>query len=218
LLPWGTYQWLPSEVTFDNNGVAKIDSYINNLHPDVHQPLYEVLSKAVDKAVPLWEECLSWSHDRTRLLVDGCGYEDMECPTYPGLNDEDMEGADEQEREWQREDHYRDYLHTYPEEARVVQPSPTQDYVPLEQIIEEKGLRRLDLRSDFRDGLQIIFKLATIHLTPEQPQYSGSNWHVEGALNEHICATALFYYDSGNVTDSYLEFRQHADAEDMVMK
>lgn len=26
--------------------------------------------------------------------------------------------------------------------------------------------------------------------------------------NEHICASALYYYDSSNVTDSYLAFRE----------
>jgi hypothetical protein len=40
----------------------------------------------------------------------------------------------------------------------------------------------------------------------------------EGALNEHICATALFYYDSENIEPNFLEFRQHIDAQDMVSR
>lgn len=47
---------------------------------------------------------------------------------------------------------------------------------------------------------------------------ANSKRHVEGALNEHICATALYYYDQDNVTDSYLQFRQSIDAEEMTMK
>ncbi len=31
---------------------------------------------------------------------------------------------------------------------------------------------------------QVIAKLATIHLTPERPEYPGGSWHVEGMLNE----------------------------------
>ena len=31
-------------------------------------------------------------------------------------------------------------------------------------------------------GLQIIVKLANIHLTPENPSYEGGTWHVEGQL------------------------------------
>jgi Protein of unknown function (DUF4246) len=41
--------------------------------------------------------------------------------------------------------------------------------------------------------------------------------HIEGALNEHICATALYYYDEENLTESSLAFRQTIDSEDMMM-
>lgn len=72
----------------------------------------------------------------------------------------------------------------------------------------------VDLRKDFREsGLQVIFKLANIHLTPEKPEYEGGSWHIEGALNEHICATALYYYDEENINESHLGFRQNVDAE-----
>lgn len=62
--------------------------------------------------------------------------------------------------------------------------------------------------------LQVIVKLANIHLTPENPSYPGGSWHFEGQINEHICATALFYYDNHNVTESRLAFRCIADAEE----
>ncbi|KAL2842538.1 hypothetical protein BJY01DRAFT_264474 [Aspergillus pseudoustus] len=58
--------------------------------------------------------------------------------------------------------------------------------------------------------LQVIVKLANIELTPEKPEYAGGSWHVEGQLNEHICATALYYYDSVNITESRLSFRQES--------
>ena len=69
----------------------------------------------------------------------------------------------------------------------------------------------VDLRSEYGPrGLQVIVKLANIELTPEKPEYAGGSWHVEGQLNEHIVATALYYYDLGNVTDSPLAFRQQS--------
>lgn len=41
----------------------------------------------------------------------------------------------------------------------------------------------VDLRRDyFHRGLQVIVKLANIHLTPEKPEYEGGTWHVEGQL------------------------------------
>lgn len=66
------------------------------------------------------------------------------------------------------------------------------------------------LRKKFRDeGLQVIIKMASIELTPEKPEFPAGGWHVEGQLNERICATALFYVDSDNITDSSLSFRMH---------
>ena len=43
--------------------------------------------------------------------------------------------------------------------------------------------RRVDLKREFAGkGLQVIVKLANIHLTPEKPIYGGGTWHVEGQL------------------------------------
>lgn len=40
-----------------------------------------------------------------------------------------------------------------------------------------------DLKERFAErGLQIIVKLANIHLTPQKPEYEGGTWHVEGQL------------------------------------
>jgi hypothetical protein len=86
----------------------------------------------------------------------------------------------------------------------------------------------VDLKREFGEtGLQVIVKLANIYLTSDKPRYGGGTWHVEGQLvrvlanilprncsymfisqNEHICATALYYYDSDNITESRLSFRQ----------
>ncbi|KAJ3513910.1 hypothetical protein NLJ89_g2677 [Agrocybe chaxingu] len=70
---------------------------------------------------------------------------------------------------------------------------------------------QLDLREQFKEkGLQVIVKLANIQLTPENNHYAGGSWHVEGQLNEHICATALYYYSNENIADSTLAFRQQS--------
>ena len=91
--------------------------------------------------------------------------------------------------------------------------------MPFEETTDRPGAHCIDLREEFKDrGLQVIFKLANIHLDPSKPEYEGGTWHVEGALNEHICATALYYYDQENITDSHLSFRQSITCWDMVMK
>jgi septum formation topological specificity factor MinE len=63
-----------------------------------------------------------------------------------------------------------------------------------------------------QSGLQIIVKLASIELTPEKPHFPVGGWHVEGQMNESICATALYYLDSENITDSSLSFRMQTSA------
>ncbi|WKT53633.1 Protein of unknown function DUF4246 [Fusarium oxysporum f. sp. vasinfectum] len=63
--------------------------------------------------------------------------------------------------------------------------------------------------------LQVVVKLANIHLTPEKPTYSGDSWHTEGQINEHIYSIALFSYDNENITDSYIDSRTVANAEEL---
>ncbi|KAJ4324576.1 hypothetical protein N0V84_003855 [Fusarium piperis] len=67
------------------------------------------------------------------------------------------------------------------------------------------------LRERF-DNLQIIVKMASIELTPEKPNSPLGSWHVEGQMNEHIVATALYYLDSENVTPSHLQFRMQTSS------
>ncbi|KAH9264714.1 hypothetical protein BASA83_011817 [Batrachochytrium salamandrivorans] len=43
--------------------------------------------------------------------------------------------------------------------------------------------------------LQVIVKLASIHLTPDKPRYNGGSWRIEGTTNESIVATCLYYYE-----------------------
>jgi hypothetical protein len=91
--------------------------------------------------------------------------------------------------------------------ARLPEPPPFDniDYAPKE------GERLVER---FREsGLQIIVKMASIELTPEKPDFPAGGWHVEGQLNEYICATALYYLDSENVTSSSLSFRMQTPLE-----
>ena len=55
--------------------------------------------------------------------------------------------------------------------------------------------------------LQVITKLASIHLTPEEPRYEGGAWHVEGMVDDGIVATAICYFEQENISESGLAFR-----------
>ncbi|RLL98496.1 hypothetical protein CFD26_105121 [Aspergillus turcosus] len=70
----------------------------------------------------------------------------------------------------------------------------------------------ISLQERFRtEGLQIVVQVTSIDLTPDHPTYAGDQeFHVAGMLNEHIVATAVYYYDVDNITGAKISFEQEA--------
>ncbi|KAJ5633842.1 hypothetical protein N7528_001684 [Penicillium herquei] len=188
------FQWLPCDVALNPTepDSVRIVSYINNLHPVEHRGLYGVIEKVIARAIPLWNKTLngeSWLPDRIR-------YEGVEYEEHPEPEPVQRDGEDD-EAWWER---YTAWEKTRP----IQQPEPQ----VFEASNHELG-KSMDIQKLFgATGLQVIVKLANIELTPEKPEYDGGSWHIEGQLNERICATALYYYDSENITESTLGFRQ----------
>lgn len=243
------FQWLPTDVTIDEDGKAKIDSYINNVHPVEQRALYPVIEQFIQKSLPAWDVVYKWNDDFDfqRLKTDRagphCGTPDVckelyECrPHNRPLNDD--EAPRDEDEAW--EDNYdvsergvRDwdwFNATHPADLPDIVLESSDNKPKAEESKEEEDDKKstptpfVDIKADdvlssgFFDGasrIQVIVKLANIHLTPEQPDYPGGSWHVEGQMNEHICATALYYYSSDNITESRLAFRTKANVEDMV--
>jgi hypothetical protein len=78
-------------------------------------------------------------------------------------------------------------------EPGIFRPSPLKRYHDLgsERIFIRMGKpqptikpeRPVDILAHYGEkGIQVIVKLANIHLTPEKPKYEGGTWHVEGQL------------------------------------
>ncbi|KAL1603742.1 hypothetical protein SLS60_005332 [Paraconiothyrium brasiliense] len=201
------FQWLPCEVAFaDDNGV-KITSYINNLQPKKHKQLYEVLERVISKTIPMWDatlESAETSPEKPRIDLNEIPWIEPEGER-PRGEDEDSDDDDT----WELDNEWR-------EENRTLVPPEPGPFSTRRNGDSFMRLRKnsVNLRQRFANhGLQIIIKLASIHLTPEKPSYDGGAWHIEGQLNEHICASALYYYDSNNITDSYLSFREATSSE-----
>ncbi|KAE8153445.1 hypothetical protein BDV25DRAFT_168899 [Aspergillus avenaceus] len=189
-----SFQWLPCDVKF-NEGRCRVTSYINNLHPYKHRALYDVIEGVISRAVPLWDKALTqakeYGYQRRRIE-----YEHVDYLTHPEPEPLATEHntTDEGFDLWSR--------------SRPIQRPEPGDFEPP----DISPRHEINLRDRFRDkGLQVIVKLANIELTPDKPDYAGGTWHVEGQLNERICATAVYYYDSENITESTLAFRQRAD-------
>lgn len=232
------FQWLPCDVEIAG-GKAKIDTYINNVHPTDHAELYPVIERFIEKSLPAWDLIYRWptgdevfQRIQCKNVYPRCKLPTKPDPPYlcecnvthrPVDDDEDPRGHQEPD------DYYDERVDGWYEGSErekrdlawyianhgldIPQPDVEASYYPITaSSIKSEGY--------FGDTsrIQVIVKLANIHLTPDSPSYDGGSWHIEGQLNEHIVATALFYYDSDNISDCNLDFRVMADREELSME
>ncbi|KAH8809575.1 hypothetical protein DL96DRAFT_1821842 [Flagelloscypha sp. PMI_526] len=206
--------WIPSDFAIDQDGKARLLSPYINIHPS-NAALRAIIEQLVGVFVPMWERVLGavdrndrpdrvpWALDKVPLRIPDIG-----C-LWPGGPDENLYIDD---------DHYEesDYLEWGPPEMDERERrknwmrsrgEPDMTWPEVEDEFNfalENKFRVVDLKGQ---TLQVIVKLANIHLTPEKPKYNGGNWHVEGMLNERIVSTGIYYYDSDNISESTLSFR-----------
>lgn len=53
-----TYQWLPANMAFQDDGSVKFTSYINNLHPTKYPEVYRTVERLIETVLPAWDQCL----------------------------------------------------------------------------------------------------------------------------------------------------------------
>ncbi|MFI6982969.1 DUF4246 domain-containing protein [Embleya sp. NPDC050154] len=194
------FQWLPTDVDVSDDGDVAFRSYVNNVHPENHRELAAVLPDLLARLRPLLENVLTdLRHPRPlRIEADPYGWYDSEPepPDESSYSDEDA--YDEAVHAWEaaQDDWWENRRPVVPDAPAFTPP----------RLPDESA--RVDLRGR---RLQVIVKLATIHLTPDKPEYPGGSWHVEGMMNERIVSTAIYYWDSENITESTLSFRAALD-------
>ena len=191
----GNFQWLPCEVEFVPDGEnqssqpqdaaskeyskCKITSYINNLHPQRHADLYECIEEIIARAIPLWNrtlEGLTAGPVEPRIEYTDCVY-DPDPSTLP-------EDALLQREEGEPDHIWFVRLYDWEQSTKKIARPDPEKFEPPEQVDPED---QFDLKRDFgHRGLQVIVKLASIHLTPEKSEYKGGSWHVEGQV---VCST-----------------------------
>ncbi|CZS83052.1 unnamed protein product [Fusarium graminearum] len=180
------YQWLPSNVAFQEDGSVKFTSYINGLHPIEHREIYGTIEKLIEKALPAWDFCLACRRDHR--MVGSCRIQPrFGMPDNPddnndanwtvALEDVPIRAKDESSDESMNDDE-RQF-----EDWKIIR-EPIQPEAPEFKAWDYGTKPGESLRERFRD-IQ----------------------HVEGQMNEHIVGTALYYLDSENVTPSSIKFR-----------
>ncbi|OPB46695.1 hypothetical protein A0O28_0068190 [Trichoderma guizhouense] len=260
----------------DDSGQAKINSYINNLHPVEHADMYATIEKFITLALPALDIVYRWpkefSHQRIGVEniyydcktpnicpEEGCSWLNMPLPEVEAYlkrkkiheekdaleKEQNPEAADEKPvsvtlpkcdenhllnlklernedyldkflRDWilEGDEMCRDMLdrHSNPIFKWFIETHPFQ-FPELRSTSFDKHVRLKpsDVRSSAffprkNKHLQFIVQLTEIHLTPENPEYDGDVWDVDGWRNEHIVSTAFFCYDSDNTTDCRIYF------------
>ncbi|WP_129308862.1 DUF4246 domain-containing protein [Streptomyces sp. L2] len=198
------FQWLPTDVDVSEDGDVTFRSYVNNVHPETHRELASVLPDLFARLRPLLENVLTdLCHPRPpRIEADPWGWYGDSEPEYP------------QKASFSEDQAYKDALDAW-EEAHDDWWENRRPAVPDAPAFTAPELPGESARVDLRGrSLQVIVKLATIHLTPDKPEYAGGSWHVEGMLNERIVSTGIYYWDSENITESRLSFRAALDDPD----
>ncbi|RSL49029.1 hypothetical protein CEP53_009311 [Fusarium sp. AF-6] len=230
-------QWLPCNIDL-TGGKPRIVSYINNLHPVRDAPLYSIIERLIEKSLLAWD-IVHRSTDKvfevSRLqrikaikyrcsVPETCGYtcEPNNRPDRIYEESEDFtEESERLDREWWKATH----------ELLLPEPILDEDRFVKLQInhVHNKDFFKRDIQAPSPRNprammamevsqIQVIVKMANIHLTPEKPIYEGSPWQIEGQAIERICATALFYYDCDNIADTPISFRTQGDQEDLAHK
>lgn len=160
------FQWLPCDIELTPDNGCRITSYVNNLHPQKHRNLYQVIEKILARTIPLWDATLSnMNSDYIRIL-----YYEVEFHEHP--DPEPRPANEEEENRYEFWERHSEWENSTP----IKKPEPGEFRPP-----EVHPYEKVNLREQFaKTGLQVIVKLANIELTPEKPEYEGGSWHVEG--------------------------------------
>ncbi|KAJ5115280.1 Protein of unknown function DUF4246 [Penicillium alfredii] len=208
------FQVLPTDFELRDDNRWHIATYINNLHPVKHRNIYKLIEEAFNCLVPQWNATLTplkdMLHSRARIEYHKAEY-------YPLPKDIADQIPKIQPREAQTEfdERYEKWcIETY----RSIQPDAgtflpwavppwLMNKLPEDLPSPVRIEQGVELNKDYGEcGLQVITRILGVDLKPEDP-YFQSDWHVEGQMNEHICAAAFLTYDSENMEEAYMEFR-----------
>ncbi|KAG9010228.1 hypothetical protein FRB90_007893, partial [Tulasnella sp. 427] len=187
------FTWIPTDFEISKAGSsARALGYINNINPTRHLELYKVVESLVSRFGFLWDRVLTDLHPENPVsyrITDAYNWgEDESNPEPMDYDFDDYDEFLEAHEKWEKS---RPFIR-----PSVPEGGYAHDISEREEIYSVQGRK-----------VQVFVKLANIILTPENPEYPGGSWHIEGMINERIVASGIYYYDSENITESQLAFR-----------
>ena len=169
----------------------RIVSYINNVHPEIHQDFYHVLETLIDATIPIFNEALieakapNYKNIRLHVAV-------LSSDPYTTVISKDVGNFTPPQR--RNPGHFTDDQDRYCKWLFV------------------------DLRKEFwNTGLQMVCEVQEFDLSPNSTHYEGEDWHVQGQRNEYVCATATLTYSASNIKQARVSFRRRVWTEEALM-
>ncbi|KAJ5924407.1 hypothetical protein N7466_008594 [Penicillium verhagenii] len=217
------FQILPSDWEYGDDGRWHITTYINNLHPVKHRNIYNLIEATFNCIIPQWNMTMTplrdMLHSRARIEYTKAEYYPVAkeiIDQAPKMHDREAQSEfDERHEKWRME-HFQavqpDVDQFVPWAVPQCMMSKLAEDLPSPVRIEQS----VNLVEHYKDrGLQVITRIMSVDLTPESPYYQ-TEWHVEGQMNEHICAAAFIFFDNENMEDPCMEFRNIVDTDTLA--
>ncbi|ORY63848.1 uncharacterized protein BCR38DRAFT_409266 [Pseudomassariella vexata] len=169
---WDEYQWFPADLEFAEDGSIKINSYINKIHPVHHEDLYHVLERIVDRTIPHWNKTLTWRRYPCHIDTGLGSNDDWEVPVPERAQSPEWnppEGWDmEKHCDKHQDKDYHEKWDQWFESVKILDIPEAEDERPFSATPKPSRNDIIDLRSKPKgSGLQVILKLANIHLDPD---------------------------------------------------
>ncbi|KDN34735.1 hypothetical protein RSAG8_12177, partial [Rhizoctonia solani AG-8 WAC10335] len=189
------FQWLPTDFKVSEDGKSvKSESYINNLHPIEHAELHKAVEDLMAAYTPLFERVLTDSIPENGVIPE-------RTLGHYVYDDDGYSGAPKR-KDYSNNAEYNKGYREWEQNRSIVTPGIKGDGYEPGKLEKREIKYTLGGRT-----IQVIVKFANIHLSPENPEYPGGSWHVEGMKNEAIAVSGIYYYDEENITESRLAFR-----------
>lgn len=229
-----SFQWLPLDVTVHFAGTVTVESEINSIHPAAFPAIYTGTEHLIAGFVPLFEQVLSSIATEepppprlqaSKLLTD---FQLSPMPKhFPGFpsdvvdkalttklsasdtttatKDIESDGADIRDstlsdaalqEHWQA--YFLDHLPPRPQFARNSTTA----------TLEKSRAFPLEDRR-----IQVIPKVSTVHLTPENPKFAGQSgraWQIDGDSDERLVAIGFHVLEHENISTPDISFRAFA--------
>ncbi|KAJ6093378.1 Protein of unknown function DUF4246 [Penicillium sp. IBT 16267x] len=215
-----SYQMLPTDWVLGDDGCWHIATYINNLHPVKHRNIYKLIEEAFNCIIPQWNMTLTplrdMLHSRARIEYTKAEYypADKEVVDQaPKIMEREAQSEfDERFEKWRME-HYRAVQPDVGQFVPWAVPQYMMSELPEDLPSPVRIERSVNLNEHYKDrGLQVITRIMSVDMAPGSPPYE-TEWHVEGQMNEHICAAAFIFLEYENMEEASMEFRNVVDTD-----